>query len=230
MGIKIVSPKAELAVLRGMLSKDPKISGTLIGAVDDTFFYSPESLEIYEAIMKNMGVLGKNPTYRLLIEDPDISDEARDHIKESTASIHSRADAVKAASILNKYRQRRGLYNLAADLATNLKKSKIDIDAVLHRAATALNVVRAKKATDDSFIHFGANNNSMKIVNELLDEDRSEDIIETGIDAFDEEAGGFARGSLVTIGANSGGGKSIAASALAVNMASKGYKDRKSVV
>ena len=224
MGLKLASPKAELNVLRGLLHKDPKISGTLIGAVDETYFYSPESIEIYEAVMRNMSVNGRNPTYRILIEDPELSDEARDHLKDSSANVQSIADANKAATILNKYRQRRGLYNIAADIGQQFKKSKVDIDSLMHRMTTAINIVQAKKATDDDFLHFGLNNNSKKMVDEILDGDRSEDIIPTGIEEFDKEAGGFARGSLVTIGANSGGGKSICASALAVNMAEAGYK------
>lgn len=221
---KIVSPKAELAVLRGMCHRDAKVSGTLLGSVDSTYFYSPESLEIYEAIMRNMGATGKSPSYRLMLEDPELSEEARDHFRDSTTAVQSTAEARKAASILNKYRQKRGLYNLAADIGQNLKKSKLDVDELLHRAATAVNVIRAKKASDDDFVHFGKNNSSKKIVQDILYGDRSENIIPTGIKSFDSVSGGFARGALVTIAANSGGGKSIVSSALAVKMVTRGYK------
>ena len=221
---KIVSVKAELAVLRGMTSKDKKIAGTLITGVDENYFFSPESLEIYRAIMRTMGVEGQSPTYRLMLEDPDLSDEAREHFRDSVATVQTIADASKAVRILNRYRQKRGLYNLVAFVSEQLKSSRIDIDLTLHRTATALNVVRSKKSTDDSFVHFGKNNSSMKLVNSILDDDNSEDIIPTGIDAFDDVSGGLARGALFTIGANSGGGKSVMASQLAVNMASKGYK------
>lgn len=222
--VKVVSPKAELAVLRGMCSRDKKIAGTLIANVDENYFYSPESLEIYHAIIRNMGVEGRSPSYRLMIEDPDISTEARDHFRDSVASIQTVSDANKATKILNRYRQKRGLFNLAAFVGDQLKSSKIDIDLVLHKTATALNVVRSKKSTDESFIHFGKNNSSMGLVNSILDDDNSEDTIPTGIEAFDEVSGGLARGALFTIGANSGGGKSVMASALAKNMAQRGYK------
>ncbi len=222
--MKIVSPKAELAVLRGMTHKDKAIAGTLISAVDETYFYSPESVEIYQALMRNMRENGSSPTYRILLEDPEISDEARDHFRDSMATVQSMADATKAAKILNKYRQKRGLYNIAASITDSLKSSKMDIDTTIHRVSTAVNVVRAKKSSDDSFLHFGKNNNSRKIVDSILDDDNSEDVIPTGIEAFDEVSGGFSRGALVTIGANSGGGKSVVASALAVNMANRGYK------
>lgn len=221
---KVVSVKAELAVLRGMCHKDKKIAGTLIGAVDESYFYSPESVEIYRALLRNLGVEGERPSYRLLIEDPELSDEARKHFKDSEATLWSVADATKATKILNRYRQRRGIFNLANYLAESLKAGKVDVDEVLHKAATDINTTRASKSTENSFVHFGRNNSSMKIVNSLLDDDLSEDIIPTGIKVFDTQSGGVARGSLFTIGANSGGGKSTLASALAVNMASRGYK------
>lgn len=224
MAVKIVSPKAELAVLRGMTHRDAKISGTLISSVDETYFHSPESLEIYEAIMRNLRATGKSPRYKLMIEDPELSDEARDHFRDSNADIQTVSEAAKASNILNKYRQKRGLFNLSVDIARNLEKSKVDVDDLLHRAGTAVNVIRAKKAAADDFVHFGKNNSSMTTVREILYGDRSEDIIPTGIEAFDSVSGGFARGALVTIAANSGGGKSILSSALAVKMVNRGYK------
>lgn len=222
--LKLVSPKAELAVLRGMTSKDKKIAGTLIAGVDESFLFSPESVEIYQTIQKIMSETGEAPSYRLLLEDPDLSKEARTHFRESQTSVQTTADAKKAVSLLEKYRKRRGIYNLAIDLANQLKAPKMDTDELLHRAANAISVIRAKKATDESFIHFGRNNNSMKLVDSVLYEDNSVDVIPTGIEAFDSVSGGVYRGALFTIGANSGGGKSIMAVVLGKNFAEQGYK------
>ena len=224
MSLKLTSPKAELAVLRGMCSKDKKVAGALLANVDESYFHSPESVEVYEIVKRVMSETGESPSYRLLIEDPDLSKEAREHFRESQPTIQSTADAKKGVNVLEKYRKRRGLYNLAADIATQLKAPKVDTEAILHRSATAINVIRAKKATNDSFLHFGKNNNSMKVVDSILYEDRSEDIIPTGIEAFDDVAGGLYRGGMMTIAANSGGGKSIMANALAKNLAERGYK------
>lgn len=207
--LKLVSPKAELSVLRGMCSKDKKIAGALLAGVDESFFHSEESVEVYKTIQRIMADTGESPSYRLLIEDPDLSKEARNHMRESQASVTTTADAKKAVSNLEKYRKRRGIYNLAVDLANGLKAPKFDADAVLHRTANAISVIRAKKATDDSFLHFGRNNNSMKMVDAVLYEDNSVDVIPTKIDAFDAVSGGVYRGALFTIGANSGGGKCL---------------------
>lgn len=224
MKLKIVSPKVELAVLRGMTHKDRKISGTLMGAVSAEHFHSPESVEIYQALTRSMKELGQVPSFRVLINDPELSEEARDHFRDSSAVVQTIADAKKAAATLNKYRQKRGLFNLTAMIAERLKAAKIDLDKTQHDASTALAAIRSRKSGDDSFVHFGKNSSAMKLVNSVLDDDIGESIIPTGVKAFDDESMGMARGALFTIGANSGGGKSVVASALAVNMASMGYK------
>lgn len=207
-----------------MCHREKKIAGTLISSVDESYFYSPESIEVYQAIKKHMTVNGSTPTYKLLIEDPVLGDDARQHFRDSQLTITTVEEAVKAAKILNSYRQARGLFNLAANINDRMKASKIDIEGLLEETATSINITRSKKSTEDAFLHFGKNNNSNTIVKSLLFDDNSETIIPTGISAYDEVSGGFARGSLVTIGANSGGGKSTVANAMAINMANMGYK------
>lgn len=221
---KIVSPKAELTVLRGLCSKDLKVSGTLVSGVDESYFHSEESVELYQAILRHIGETGRSPTYKLLIEDPDLSEEARDHMRDSQPLITTPEEAKKAVRILNKYRQARGLVEVSNTIALEMKKSKVDTDAVLQKVAEQLNIVRAKKTSEDAFLHFGKNNNSLKIIDDILYGDQQEELIPTGFNGFDKESGGFARGSLVTIASNSGGGKSVCSSQLLKNMAERGYK------
>jgi replicative DNA helicase len=200
---KITSPKAELAVLRGLVHKDKKVGGTLLSQIDESYFYHPESIEAYTLIRRHMTTTGSTPTYKLLIEDPQLSVNARKFLRESEATIQTTEDANKAATILNKYRQLRGLYDLAANIDQKLNKegdARIDVDRLLEETATAINVARSKKSTVDAFLHFGRNNNSSALVKDILYADNSEAIIPTGVEVFDSVSGGFARGALVTIG------------------------------
>lgn len=224
MGIKLASPRAELAVLRGMCSRDKKIAGALLSQIDDSYFHSEESRELYDTILRHMRESGSTPTYRLLLEDPKLSEEARAHMRNSVVTVQSIKDADKAAQMLGKYRQRRGMYNIADNINRKLNGSKIDDEGLIDETATAFNIVRSKKSTQDAFLHFGRNNNSKDTVEDLLYGDNSEDVIPTGIKAYDEVSGGLLRGSLMTIGANSGGGKSTLANAMAIKMATMGYK------
>lgn len=224
MSTKLVSPKAELAVLRGICSKDKKIAGLLLSSIDESYFYSPESVEVFDTLKRHMQDSGETPSYRLLLEDPDLSDEARDHFRNSVATVQTTADAKKAASILNGFRQRRGMFNLAANINTAFKDSRVNLDDLLEKTATGLNIIRSKKSNQDSFLHMGKNNNSLDLLKSILYEDRSDDIIPTGIKAFDDVAGGLARGSLFTVSSTSGGGKSTLTMAIGMKMARMGYK------
>jgi replicative DNA helicase len=106
-----------------------------------------------------------------------------------------------------------------------MQKGKINLDAMLEEVSGRVAAARTAKTTKDAFLHFGSNNNSMALIKDLLFNDTAEDVIATGIKPFDTPSGGFMRGSLVTLGASSGGGKSLLGSTqLAMNMATAGYK------
>lgn len=224
MGMKVVSIKAELAALRGMCSRDAKVAGTLIQSLDKSYFNTPESIELFESIHRYMADNGSPPTYRLLLEDPDLSKESREHMRESIVTVTDIKAANKAVRVLDTYRKRRGLADVVETIIGETNRAKFDVEQLLHRVSQNLALIQTKKATDESFVHFGKNDSSEKTIKSILYDDNSDQIIPTGFKQFDKEAGGFARGALVTIGANSGGGKSATASQLAINMASMGYK------
>ena len=224
MAMKTVSVKAELAALRGMCNRDPKIAGTLIQGINKSYFNIPESIELFESIHKYMADNGSPPTYRLLLEDPDLSKEARQYMRESVQTITDVKAAKKSIQVLDVYRKRRGLADIVDRIVAETGKAKFDVDTLLHKISENISHMNAKRSSDDAFVHFGKNDSSEKLINSILYDDNSEQIIPTGFKQFDRESGGFARGALVTIGANSGGGKSATASQMAINMASMGYK------
>ena len=222
---KIVSPRAELAVLRGMTHRDKTIAGTLLSHVDETYFDATESKEIYKAILTHMSETGESPTFRLMIEDPELSRHAREYFRDSQATITTVESAEKAVKILNRYRQQRGLYELALAIDETLQSNtRIDLDNVLDDVSNRVANIRLSKQNKDAFVHFGRNNSSNSLVKDLLFNEENNDTIPTGIEVFDRESGGLMRGSLVTLGASSGGGKSLGANQLAINMAERGYK------
>ncbi|MDN3155483.1 hypothetical protein, partial [Enterococcus faecalis] len=68
------SPRAELAALRALTHKDKRVSGTLLSLIDESYFNYTESQEVYSAVLRHMRETGTTPAYRLLIEDPAISE------------------------------------------------------------------------------------------------------------------------------------------------------------
>lgn len=224
--VKIVSPRAELTVLRGILSKDKKIAGTLLSQVDETYFHSEESLEVYDLVKKHMRESGESPTLRILMHDPDLTGEAKTFLKSGAGEVklETTDEAKKAARILNKYRVNRGLYNIAAAVSEQLQRKKFDQEKLIDQVSQAVAAVRSGKANEASFYHFGKNNNTMGMVDNILFGDRTDDLIATGIEPFDDMAGGLPRGGLFVVGATTGGGKSVLGSALAVKMAEMGRR------
>lgn len=110
MAKKIVSVKAELNVLRGLCNKDKRICGTLLSLVDDSYFYHKTSKAVYKYIKQSIEKTGEAPSYEVLLEDPELSDDCKEYIEQSTDSVKTIEDAHKAINILNTYRQIRGLY------------------------------------------------------------------------------------------------------------------------
>jgi replicative DNA helicase len=222
--MKLASPSAELNVLRGLCHRDKKIAGAILSQIDEDYFYYPESKEIFTTIRKHMADSGSTPTYKLLINDLELSEEARTFLRDSSAVVTTIDEADKAAAILNRYRQARGLFNLAAHVNQAMQGSKVNLDELMQETATAINIVRSRKSTEDSFLHYGLNNNATAEVEDLLYGDHSASIIPTGLPEFDDVAGGFSRGAVVLLGAPSGCGKSLVAGVVAANMAERGYK------
>lgn len=194
-------------VLRAMCHKDKRIGGSILATVDESFFDAPESKEILESIKKQMVHTGEPPLYKLVISDPAISEDARSFLRDSEANIQTVEDAKSAVKILNRYRQHRGMHELAVAIDTAMQGGKVDIEALMEDASSRVAAVRSSKSSRNEFAHFGLNNSSMALVKDLLYGDKTENVIPTGIAAYDEKSGGFLRGGLVTIGASSGGGK-----------------------
>jgi predicted ATP-dependent serine protease len=113
---------------------------------------------------------------------------------------------------------------MGISIQQELDDGKVVTDEMLNTLSEKLAKIRTAQATKDSFMNFGKNNSSRETVNELIYGEENDDVIPTGIPEFDRESGGFLRGSLVTIGANSGGGKSISANHIAKSMAERGFK------
>lgn len=221
---KIFSPKAELTVLRGLFHEDRAVVGTILSSVDDSYFYREEAKEIFSHVRQAVSEEGSAPKYKLVLEDPGLSKDAKEYLKDSPSTIESLDDATRAVKILRKFRKIRNLNEIMHAIDAELKGTKIDADKALELVADKVTEARQTKSQDNSFLNFGKNNNSTDFVRKLLYEEANDEIIPTGIDAYDRVNLGFMRGSLVIIGGNSGAGKSHMATALAINMAEMGYR------
>nr|DAL50257.1 MAG TPA_asm: Helicase, ATPase, REPLICATION [Caudoviricetes sp.] len=221
---KIVSVKAELNVLRGLCHADKSISGTLLASVDVSYFYDEQSKELYENIKKHIQTSGSQPTYRTIIEDPEITQSARDFFRQSAADIQSVDEAKKAASVLNKYRQLRCLFELSSQVSTSLESGKLDVEKMIESASDLIMEARVTKQANAETLRFGKGNNSTATIKDILYGENKDDLIPTGYKTYDDVNGGFARGGLTIIGGSTGAGKSVMAIDLAAKQAAMGYR------
>lgn len=221
---KLVSTKAELDVLRGMCHKDREVSGTVLSGVDEDYFYTPEGKELFDYLRTYITENGETPSFDVVLKDRDLSDDAREYFEKSQDDVQTVTDAKTAVKTLNNYRRTRTLYNLAQNIASSLEGESFKVNELLDYASEELLHARQSKNAESNTTRFGLRNNSAALVKDILFGEHSDDLIPTGYKAFDSVNGGFPRGALVTIGANSGGGKSTMAVDMAAKQAEMGYR------
>lgn len=207
-----------------MCHKKKQIAGTLLGSVDESFFHAPESVEVFTSLRRIMTEAGESPNYKMVLEDPALSREARTFLRDSEATITTVDEARRAVKMLNKYRQTRALSDMAVAIDQALNGSKFDVEELLEDCAVRLTSARSTRMMRNTFLNFGTNNNSNEFVKDLIYGDHSEDVIPSCIEPFDRESGGLLRGGLTVIGASSGGGKSLLANHMATCVPMKGFK------
>lgn len=220
--MKLSALRSEVAALRGCCAKNKVVGGTLLSGLDHDYFHYSFTKDAYKKLLDHTRTNGEPPKWRDLVEDPSLDQDVRRRLKEASADrIESVTDARSTLTTLNKYRQLRGLFTDAEDTVNALRKSSVNIDDLIEKKSHALVRLRQSKTTVDSIVTFGKGNNAGKTVKSLLD-DEDTNFVPTGFSDFDKENGGIFYGSLFTIGATSGGGKSATASQLAINWAGMG--------
>lgn len=220
--MKLVSTRTELVALQAGCHPNPSVSGTILSSIDESYFYNDHAIEAYGRIQKLLKKTGEVPSWRDICEDPRVSEETRDRLRKFKGDkIRDRKQALQTVRVLNEYRQLRGLFNIAEETFSALRKDKASPTKVLDAIAESTNALRQVKSNDATIVRFGAGNNADSVVSGLLKKE-SVNFIPTGFEDFDRENGGFGFGNLVTIGGTSGGGKSALASQLGINWSKMG--------
>jgi replicative DNA helicase len=132
--------------------------------------------------------------------------------------------AIQLVEVLNRYRQTRLYYRLSKGIHKHLENPSIDVEELSDMVAKAMAMIQLKRASEATVLHIGKDSNVMDTVKDIIYSPNTDNVIPTGFDSYDAVNGGFLRGSLVLIGLNSGGGKSILANQISTNQAKRGYK------
>lgn len=187
-------------------------------------FHYPPAKTSYERVMNLMRKKGAIPSYHELEVDPVLDEDYR-----SILSNYENRDGLKSAKridacfeSLENYRKIREVYYATKKALEALEDSKIDVDAVIQNMSDKLASASATVQHAEQLVHIGKGNNSTSVVKNIL-YGESDPVIPTGFKTFDEKNGGFFKSGVAVLSANSGGGKSVGALQLAVNMYYAGY-------
>lgn len=212
--MKLLATQSELKAIRTICGDYDKLASMILASAgDDTFYYTPAK-EAYKVIVKRLRENGSIPDWSEVISDPIISEDTRKILKASRELPAVSKDKVTSIiGTLDKYRKLRGLVNMAQNVLDSIEDKAVDLDELIETTSDQLTKARARGDAKTQLHHIGKNNNSTGIVKEML-YGKSKPSVPTGFRAFDERNGGILLGSLWTIGANTGGGKT----AMAVNV------------
>jgi replicative DNA helicase len=186
---------------------------------EDHFHYEPVKTA-YKRIVKLIQSKGEVPSYHELEVDPVLDEDFRAILSANVDKKKRLKDEAKAKAsfeILENFRKIRMLYHMSKSAIENLKKPSVDVDKILQSMGDSLAVARSTVQHQDQLVHIGLNNNSSKIVKDVLYGEHAP-TIPTGFKTFDEKNGGFFKPAVAILSSNSSGGKSVGALQMAVNM------------
>lgn len=224
--MKLYSIELEMGALRTALKSKDKINRAKFWAkLNEDFFHDEVTSSIYKRI-KKLNSKGDFPTYEDLIVDPLLSEETREELSSSEAKIRNDENGIKKLyHKLDEYRKVRLIYFNAQNTLKELDKETVDVDRLVQRTLdTTTKVAIANVAEDDQLV-MGHQSNANKFLKNILNKTKQE-FIPTGFYTFDERNMGLIPGSLVTVAATSGGGKSLMAVQLGINIARAGKRVR----
>lgn len=217
MSVPVTDRLSELRAVVSIceLSEEPKaelmarLTANHFGNIDVNEMFS--RLLVYAAHGKTI------PTLRLLRGDPTLSDEARamlDGVDEQHV-VSGAAEMEALIELLEQYRQLRVMRRGIEDAFKELDKKGIDVIGSM-KDKVRMTLLDADQASEDTVLRLGVGNNTTALARRIITADRPT-CLPTGFVGFDRPCIGLDRKEMLTIAANSGGGKSVMAAQMALN-------------
>lgn len=221
--MKLANSKLELQAIRTICSRDQRVANTMLASLSEDFFFHGPARAALTSILKSVKADGSIPTFDAVCSDPMLDEKTRRLLKATESKPLRDIESVKSTvKALDNFRKLRGLYALAERIYDNIESDATDLDKLIDDTQSDLTTVRSRIDAARTLQRTGIQNNTSELVKRLLSPEEKP-IIPTGFEPFDEKNGGFLRGSLVLLGADTGGGKSAVANQLALNISERGY-------
>ncbi len=231
--MQLSSPITEKRLLLCALEHpSPKVRNYILAETRAEDFRSPYGKEVRQRIDALLRLDKPLGTSLDMGEDPGLTDEARDWIKGTrkarrAASSCGRRRIERFIETVKSHRRVAIAYE-GLERATSILKRKsvgeTDIDELCHALeSTLMNVKQGFDQQPLLHLGYGQTVEDVKSLHRRLTAKQTHRFIPSGIDILDYYITGFERGNLVTLSANSGGGKTAVALNMAIAMFLKGY-------
>jgi replicative DNA helicase len=222
--MKLFSNTLEMRALALVCRGGPK-SEMFLAQLDIKHFHYPPTKAAFARVLSLLNKKSIIPSFSDIENDPVLDEDFRKILRAFPTKrpklTKTRIDT--CFEHLDSFRKMREVYYAAKKVIDTLNGNTVDIEALIDdvsgRIAVANSVIKHK----ENLVHTGRGNNSSGIVREVL-YGKGDPVIPTGFKTFDERNGGFFTSAVAVLAANSGGGKSIGALQIALNM----YYSRKS--
>ena len=198
--MKLVSPRLELTTIKTLCSRNKGVAGFITGSIDKDCFGFDPTREAFDRIMTLARLRGEMPDFGEICVDPVLSEETREALLNNDAKqIRTKKKAKFLIDHLIRYKRARGLYMAANKTLKMLSEDEVNVDNLMDNNSKMLMKLRSRSDIDSSLLHIGRGNNSKKLVEKLLNNEKPS-VIPSGFQAYDESNGGFILGlSLIHI-------------------------------
>lgn len=219
--MKLFSQPLEIEALKAICCGDAKISGSVLGRLDESFFFTDLGKEAFARIKFIAKERTKILTWGELLTDPCLAEEHRESLRAVDPDFNGSADGL--VDNLDSFRKSRILFDMSENITNALTQDKVDVDSVLTDISQMFVKAKTGKNIEDCFTKIGTGSNIKNDLKEILTGERIR-YYKTGYKQWDDKNAGIPIGKLGVIAATTGGGKSLCINQLAINMALNGIK------
>lgn len=222
--MKTCCPPAEVKAIANLCSGTKDVKSFLMGSLREDHFGVPAAQEVYARVYSLVKMGKEIPGVSILLEDPVLSEEAKDLIRnyKKAGRIKAVDSARPLVAQLGDYSKIRICYTCCEQTLKLLQEKNLDINRVVDLYEQSALKARVSSDMDQELLHIGVNCNADQLVEDII-QGKITSYIPTGFKSFDRINGGFRKGALVSIAATTSGGKSTMAIQLLINMYYQGY-------
>lgn len=214
----------EVRAIRSVTS--PKINDkhrmAMLGRLTVDHFSSEVTRKTFRRLRKLVEVKNTLLTWSELLEDPNLSEEFRDYLKEADAKpIKEFKEFDTVFNQLNRYRQRRALMKIGRTIAEDLNSNndeEFDEQEYMQTLADSINQAGAGTKASEKVWTFGSKkSNALELAKRVLNSPQ-EEILKTGFKTYDKRNGGLPTTGVLLLAGTTSGGKSIISQNLMDNL------------